>query len=206
LSTLILKIVDNSFLLLYNTHGDKMKNVNVKTNLLSIVYVAMFAAVITICAQIQIPATVPFTLQTLGVFVAAGMLGWKRGTLSVLVYILLGLVGLPVFAGFTGGVGVLFGLTGGYIIGFLFTAFIVGIMSEKLGRKLWVLAVSMVLGLLACYVFGTAWFMVIYNTSMGSMSLVTALGMCVVPFLPFDALKIAAAVVLVNRLSKIVRL
>ncbi len=177
-----------------------------KTNLLNLVYVAMFAAIITICAQIQIPTAVPFTLQTLGVFVASALLGWKRGTLSVAVYILLGLIGVPVFAGFTGGAGVLFGLTGGYIIGFLFTAFIVGIMCDKLGRKLWVLALSMTLGLLACYVFGTVWFMLIYNYTMGSISLVSALGMCVVPFLLFDAIKIAAAVVLVNRLDKVVRL
>lgn len=176
------------------------------THLLNIVYVAMFAAIITICAQIQIPASVPFTLQTLGVFVAGGLLGWKRGTLSVIIYVLLGLVGVPVFAGFTGGVGTLFGLTGGYILGFIFTALIVGIMSDKLGRKLWVLAVSMVIGLLVCYAFGTAWFMVIYNTSMGGISLGGALMMCVVPYLPFDALKIALAVVLVNRLYKIVRL
>ena len=177
-----------------------------KTNLLKLVYVAMFAAIITICAQIQIPTAVPFTLQTLGVFVASAMLGWKRGTLSVAVYILLGLIGVPVFAGFSGGAGVLFGLTGGYIIGFLFTAFIVGFMCNKLGRKLWVLALSMALGLLACYVFGTVWFMLIYNYTMGSISLVSALGMCVVPFLLFDAIKIAAAVVLVNRLDKVVRL
>ncbi len=177
-----------------------------KTNLLNLVYVAMFAAIITICAQIQIPTAVPFTLQTLGVFVASALLGWKRGTLSVAVYILLGLIGVPVFAGFTGGAGVLFGLTGGYIIGFLFTAFIVGIMCDKLGRKLWVLALSMTLGLLACYVFGTVWFMLIYNYTMGSISLVSALGMCVAPFLLFDAIKIAAAVVLVNRLDKVVRL
>ena len=177
-----------------------------KTNLLNLVYVAMFAAIITICAQIQIPTAVPFTLQTLGVFVASAMLGWKRGTLSVAVYILLGLIGVPVFAGFSGGAGVLFGLTGGYIIGFLFTAFIVGFMCDKLGRKLWVLALSMALGLLACYVFGTVWFMLIYNYTMGSISLVSALGMCVVPFLLFDAIKIAAAVLLVNRLDKVVRL
>ena len=177
-----------------------------KTNLLNLVYVAMFAAIITICAQIQIPTAVPFTLQTLGVFVASAMLGWKRGTLSVAVYILLGLIGVPVFAGFTGGAGVLFGLTGGYIIGFLFTAFIVGFMCDKLGRKLWVLALSMTLGLLACYVFGTVWFMLIYNYTMGSISLISALGMCVAPFLLFDAIKIAAAVVLVNRLDKVVRL
>jgi hypothetical protein len=110
-----------------------------KAALLDLVFVALFAAVMTVCAQIQIPfGEVPFTLQTLGVFIAASLLGWKRGTLSVIVYVLLGLAGVPVFAGFSGGIGVLFGPTGGYIIGFIFTALIVGLMTEKLGKKLWI--------------------------------------------------------------------
>ncbi len=77
-----------------------------------IVFIGIFAALIAICSWISIPTTVPFTLQTMGVFTAVGLLGGKRGSLAVLVYILLGLVGLPVFAGFSGGVGVLFGTTG----------------------------------------------------------------------------------------------
>ena len=87
-----------------------------------IVYIGFFAAVITICSWISIPASVPFTLQTMGVFAAVGILGGKRGTLAVLTYILLGAVGLPVFAGFSGGMGVILGTTGGYIAGFLFSA------------------------------------------------------------------------------------
>ena len=73
------------------------------------VYIAVFAVVMAICSWISIPATVPFTLQTFGVFLAVGVLGGKRGTLSILVYILLGAVGVPVFAGFSGGIGSLFG-------------------------------------------------------------------------------------------------
>lgn len=173
-----------------------------KAALLDLVFVALFAAVITVCAQIQIPfGEVPFTLQTLGVFIASSLLGWKRGTLSVLVYVLLGLVGVPVFAGFSGGVGVLFGLTGGYIIGFIFTALIVGLMTEKLGKKLWVEIVSMILGLAVCYAFGTVWFM--FQSKMG---LVESLLLCVVPYLIADALKIAFSAVLVNRLDKVIKL
>ncbi len=167
----------------------------------------MFAAIIAVCAQISIPVgAVPFTLQTLGVFTAAAMLGWKRGIICVLVYILLGLIGVPVFANFSGGVSALFGLTGGYIIGFIFTALAVGLMCEKLGRKLWVLVVSMIIGLLLCYVFGTAWFLIVYNLQGSSMGLGAALMTCVVPFLIPDAAKIAAAAILVNRLYKVVRL
>ena len=156
-----------------------------KSNVLSLVYMAMFVAIITVCAQIQIPMTVPFTLQTLGIFMAAAMLGWKRGLISVAVYVL----------------GVLGGPTGGYIIGFLFTALIVGLMTDFLGRKLWVLAVSMVAGLAVCYLFGTIWFMIAMHTEF-----VAALLTCVVPFLLADAAKIVVATVLVNRLDKIVKL
>ncbi|MGN1457838.1 MAG: biotin transporter BioY [Acutalibacteraceae bacterium] len=185
----------------------KPKNTK-KSVLTDMVYVAVFAAIISVLAQISIPLgiIVPFTLQTLGVFIASAMLGWKRGTLSVILYVLLGVIGLPVFAGFSGGVSVLFGPTGGYIIGFIFTALAVGFMTDKLGRKLWVLAVSMVVGLLLCYIFGTAWFIILYNMQGKVMDLITALGYCVFPFLIADGLKIIVAAVLVNRLDKIIKL
>ncbi|MDD6490000.1 MAG: biotin transporter BioY [Clostridia bacterium] len=172
------------------------------------VYAAVFTAIIAVLAQISIPLgiIVPFTLQTLGVFIASAMLGWKRGTLSVILYVLLGIIGLPVFAGFSGGAAVLFGATGGYIIGFIFTALAVGFMTDKLGRKLWVLAVSMVVGLLLCYIFGTAWFIILYNMQGKAMDIITALGYCVFPFLIADGLKIIVAAVLVNRLDKIIKL
>ena len=83
-----------------------------------LVMVALFAALIAVCAWVTVPGSVPFTLQTMGVFLAVGLLGGKRGTLAVLIYILLGCVGLPVFAGFSGGIGVILGSTGGYIVGF----------------------------------------------------------------------------------------
>lgn len=173
-----------------------------------IVYVALFTAIISVLAQISIPlgVIVPFTLQTLGVFITSAMLGWKRGTLSVILYVLLGAIGVPVFAGFSGGVSALFGPTGGYIIGFIFTALAVGFMTDKLGRKLWVLAVSMVVGLILCYIFGTAWFIILYNIQGNAMDLMTALGYCVFPFLIADGLKIIVAAVLVNRLDKIIKL
>lgn len=185
----------------------KPKNTK-KSVLTDMVYVAVFTAIISVLAQISVPLgiIVPFTLQTLGVFIASAMLGWKRGTLSVILYVLLGVIGLPVFAGFSGGVSVLFGQTGGYIIGFIFTALAVGFMTDKLGRKLWVLAVSMVVGLLLCYIFGTAWFIILYNIQGKVMDLITALGYCVFPFLIADGLKIIVAAVLVNRLDKIIKL
>ena len=164
-----------------------------------LVYMALCAALITVCAWISIPAAVPFTLQTFAVFVTAALLGPRRGTLTVLVYMLLGFIGIPVFSGFKAGIGVLFGTTGGYIIGFLFTAFIVGFFTEKFGRKIVVLALSMVLGLAVCYIFGTIWFMVLYTSANGAIALGTVLSWCVIPFFLPDAAKILVAVILVNR-------
>ena len=170
------------------------------------VYCAMFAVLIAVCSWISIPATVPFTLQTFGIFVTVGILGGKRGSVSVLIYLLLGAVGIPVFAGFKGGIGALLGTTGGYIIGFLFSALIMWGMEVLPGKKLWVLAVSMVLGLLACYAFGTIWFMVVYARTSGAIGLMTALGWCVFPFILPDVIKIALALVLSKRLAKLIRI
>ena len=97
-----------------------------------IVLIGIFAALIAVCSWISIPTAVPFTLQTFGVFMAVEVLGGKRGTLSVLVYLLLGAVGLPVFAGFTGGMGIITGSTGGYIVGFLLGAMIMWLLETVL--------------------------------------------------------------------------
>jgi len=164
-------------------------------------YVAIFAVTMAICSWISIPTTVPFTLQTFAVFLAVGVLGGRRGTFAVLVYILLGAVGLPVFAGFSGGIGILLGTTGGYIIGFLFSALLYWAMTKALGEKTPVMVAAMVLGLIVCYAFGTVWFMTVYARSSGAIGLGTALGWCVIPFIIPDLVKIALAVVLTRILK-----
>ena len=180
-----------------------MKN---KLKTTDMAYIALFAVLIAICSWISIPMTVPFTLQTFAVFLAVGVLGGKRGSLSVLIYILLGAVGIPVFSGFAGGFGVLLGNTGGYIIGFLFSALLMWAMESISGKKnLW-LALSMVLGLLVCYAFGTVWFMVVYARNSGAVGLATVLGWCVIPFIIPDLIKIALALVLSKKLRKVLRL
>ena len=184
---------------------DKMSTVAAtKSKTYDIVYIAVFAVIMAICSWISIPAAVPFTLQTFGVFIAAGVLGGKRGTLSVLVFILLGAVGIPVFANFSGGIGVLVGPTGGYIIGFLFSALVMWAMEKLPGKKSIMQIVSMVVGLVVCYAFGTAWFMVVYGKANGPVGLVTALGWCVFPFIIPDLIKIALAYVLSRKLRKYV--
>ena len=180
-----------------------MENISTKT--LSIVYCGIFVALIAICSWISIPMTIPFTLQTFAVCLATALLGTKRGTVTVLVYILLGLVGVPVFSGFKGGVSALMGPTGGYIIGFIFTAIIVGIITSKFGKGIPVLAIAMVLGILVCYAFGTIWFIYVYTNTKEPVSVMTALSWCVIPYLIPDAVKIAIAVLLTKRLDKFIK-
>lgn len=177
-----------------------------RSKIYDIVYVGVFAVLIAICSWISIPTLVPFTLQTFAVFLAAGVLGGKRGTMAVLVYVLLGAIGVPVFAGFSGGLGIILNNTGGYIIGFIFSALIMWLMETLLGRKLWVQTLSMALGLIACYAVGTAWFMVVYTRNTGAVGLATVLGWCVIPFIIPDVVKIALALVLSGRISKVIKI
>ena len=169
-------------------------------------YIALFAAVMAVCAWISVPlGDVPFTLQTFGVFAAVALLGGKRGTLAVLVYLLLGAVGLPVFSHFTGGPGALFGLTGGYILGFLLTALVMWGAEGLGGRGLPEPAACMVLGLVACYAVGTAWYMILYARTAGPVGIAVVLGRCVVPFLLPDLGKLLLALALQRRLGRAVR-
>ncbi|MBP8969258.1 MAG: biotin transporter BioY [Lachnospiraceae bacterium] len=180
-----------------------MKN----SKLTQTIFIGLFAALIAVCSQIQIPGAVPFTLQTFAVFLAGGLLGGKRGTISVIVYILLGAVGLPVFAGFKGGIGALIGTTGGYIIGFIFSmlVFVVfELLLKEKAKKIIPLGIAMVIGLIICYAFGTAWFMIVYTNTKEPIGLITALSWCVFPFIIPDIVKIALALTLTSRLKRFI--
>lgn len=172
-------------------------------------YIALMVVLISVCSWISIPSVlsmVPFTLQTFGVFCAVGLLGGWRGTVAVLIYILMGLAGLPVFSGFGGGVGYIMGPTGGYIVGFLFTALVYWLFETLLGRSLLCRIVAMVLGLAACYAFGTLWFVEVYSKANGPISVAAALAMCVFPFLLPDAIKIFLALLITGRLAPVLRI
>ena len=165
---------------------------------------ALFAALTAVCSQIQIPLpAIPINLALFAVHLCAALLAPRYAALSMAVYILLGAVGVPVFSGFRGGLDALLGPTGGYILGFLATAPITGLMMGD--GKLRRLIPAMVLGLLACYVFGTAWFMVVYTRNTGAIGLWTALGWCVFPFILPDAAKMALAALVARRLKPILR-
>lgn len=161
-------------------------------------------ALIAVCSWIQIPSAVPFTLQTFGVFLTVGLLGGKLGTMSVLAYVLLGAFGVPVFAGFSGGFGVLIGSTGGYIFGFIASALIMWLIEKIFGKNYIALICSMIVGLLVCYAIGTVWFTAVYSKNSGSISLAEALSMCVIPFIIPDIIKIALASFVVKGVQKYV--
>ena len=182
-----------------------MEAVKQRSKTYDLVYISILVVLITVCSWISIPLTVPVTLQTFGVFTAVGLLGGKRGTLAVLVYILMGAIGIPVFSGFTGGIGILAGTTGGYIAGFLFSALIMWGMEKLFGRSTLVLTGSMVLGLLVCYAVGTLWFMAVYAASSGAVGILTVLGWCVFPFIIPDIAKIVLALILTKRLSGVIK-
>ncbi len=167
----------------------------------------LFAAVTAICSWISIPlgfTPVPVNLGTLAVFLTGGLLGKKYGPISLIVYTLAGAVGLPVFSGFRGGLSVLAGPTGGYIIGYIVAALIIGLIISGMTRRerttgaaISINAFAMICGLAACYALGTAWFMISTHTPFAA-----AMVSCVIPFLPGDALKIIAATILVRKLKK----
>ncbi|MGM9662342.1 MAG: biotin transporter BioY [Oscillospiraceae bacterium] len=162
---------------------------------------ALGAALLAVSAWITIPiGAVPVTLQTFAVFLLFALLGGKLCSLATAVYLLLGAFGLPVFSGFKGGIGALMGATGGYLVGFLVAALVMWALEKPLGHGTAALAGSMVLGLLICYAFGTAWFYFVY-LGVGEVKSVGAiLAACVIPFIPVDAVKVALALLLGKRL------
>lgn len=166
------------------------------------VYIAVFSGIIAVCAWISVPAAVPFTMQTFAIFFAFEVLGGKRGTLAVLVYLLIGATGLPVFAGFSGGIGTLVTPSGGYLLGFLGSAAAMWGLERFSGRSIVRRFLIMLAGLLVCYVLGTVWFMIYYMNTTGPVGLLTVLGWCVLPFIVPDILKIVLALALGRKISR----
>ena len=151
-------------------------------------------------------AVVPFTMQTFAVFLVLLILGGKRGTMTIVVYVLLGAVGLPVFSQFGAGIGVLLGSTGGYILGFIFMGLTYRLVTGAAGRSRsgkvrWTEAAALVLGLLVLYAFGTAWYMFMYARTQGGAGLMSVLLLCVIPFVIPDLIKLALALALARRLA-----
>lgn len=168
----------------------------------------LFAAITAVCSMVSIPlpfSPVPVNLATLSVFLSGGLLGSKAGAVSQLVYVILGAAGLPVFHNFTGGLSILAGPTGGFLIGYIAAAFIVGIFAERSAPpqelKIFISfkVIGFMAGLASCYALGTIWFMYIMKANIW-----TALISCVFPFLIGDALKIVFASIIIKKLKPLI--
>lgn len=172
---------------------------NSLSNTRNLVLCAMCAAITCILAPLSIPLTggVPVSLATFSVMLSGVLLGGPLGALSQLIYVLLAAVGLPVLAGWTGGLGIVLGMTGGYIIGYIPCAWLTGLIYKKYGvtAKKPVKILSMILGMtagnIALYVIGTAWYMFITE-----MTLKASLAACVIPFIPGNIIKMAAVIII----------
>ncbi|KKH99838.1 biotin synthase [Methanosarcina sp. 1.H.T.1A.1] len=168
------------------------------SELRKMVFASLFAAMIAAGAYIKIPlpfSPVPVTMQPLFVFLAGSMLKSKWGTLSMLIYTLLGIAGLPVFAGGASGLGVILGPTGGYIIGFIIAAFVIGYLSEKSGKNDYLSnALYIGIGLVIVYVLGVA-----QLAFVAKLDLLQAITLGVLPFIIGDILKLAIAAHIASR-------
>ena len=169
----------------------------------NLVLCALFAAITCVLAPISIPiGVVPVSLATFAVMLSGILLGAKWGTLSQLIYLILGAVGLPVFSSYSGGLSKLAGPTGGYLIGYLAFVFICGLGYHRFGKgktilkKYSVMIISMIIGTVVLYAFGTIWFCLVTHTGF-----VAALATCVVPFLIGDGIKIAAVCIIAPQIE-----
>lgn len=169
-----------------NTSIDRTRN---------LILCGLFTALMAICSWIAIPTAVPFTLQTFAVFLTVLMLGPKFSAITVTCYLILGIIGLPVFAGFQSGAGIVIGPLGGYMLGFYLIC-LSGAFIRNKNRTSKLLALSA--GLIACYALGTLWFMHFY----GEDGLMAILITCVFPFVVPDIIKLVLAAMLSERLRK----
>lgn len=162
-----------------------------------LVLCAIFTAIICVFSQIVIPlGAVPLNLATFAIILCGGVLGIKYGTTATLLYVFIGVIGIPVFAGFKGGAGVLIGPTGGFIIGYLFMALLSGIAFRK-KRSILITVLILCAANTMCYIFGTYWYMLITKTG-----LLSAISACVLPFIPGDAVKVAIAYPVIVKIKK----
>ena len=166
---------------------------NQKIRTKQMVLIALMTAVTCVLGPLSIPlpfSPVPISLTNFAIFLAIFVLGMKNGTISFIIYLLLGAVGVPVFSSFRGGLQVLAGPTGGYLIGFIFLALIMGFALDHFDRKLVPTIIGMIIGMAVCYAFGTVWL-----AKLLSLSFKEGLMMGVIPYLPGDAAKIIIAVI-----------
>lgn len=149
----------------------------------------ILAAIICLLAPFSVPVgAIPISLATFAIYIVSCMVKTKISVCAVIIYILLGAVGLPVFSAFSGGLHIITGVTGGYIIGYIPCSLIIGLLTDKFENKKFVYPFSMLLGTAACYLVGILWYM--YHTE---SSFASAAAVCIIPFFVGDIIKISAA-------------
>ena len=155
--------------------------------------IAVMAAITCILGPLSIPipvSPVPISLTNLAIYLTVCLLGWKFGTISYLIYLLIGIAGLPVFSSFSSGFAKLLGPTGGYLIGFIPMAIVAGIIIDRFHQR-WIQIVAMIIGTAICYAFGTVWF-----CFQSGYTVAAALAVCVIPFIPADLIKIVIVTII----------
>lgn len=179
-----------------------------------LVLISVSAALITVCSWISIPiGAIPFTLQTMAILAVMLTAGGRRGTAAIAVYLAMGACGLPVFAGFKGGMASFAGPTGGFLIGFVFAALVYWLMEKAFFKRLmtttvktWIFGViNSLIFEIVMYTVGVIWFMTVYAAQTGPIGLATVMSLCVIPFIIPDVVKLAAAVIIGERAGKLVR-
>ena len=177
-----------------------------KSTTKDITFIALSTTIMIICSFITIPFPIPFTLQTFALFTIIGLFGIKKALVSILLYLLIGAIGFPVFSGLRGGIGILFVVPGRSLLGFLFTAPISGLLLNLLSKNgkttFPAYLLSMATGLFVCYGFGTLWYLLFYTNSTENISIVSVLSMCIFPFILPDFIKIAVSYYVVKLLKK----
>ena len=177
--------------------NDKIKNV---------IIIGINVCILTVCSWIKIPFVIPITLQTLGVYLICGIYDFKISFTSLIIYIILGLLGLPVFSSFQGGVGIILGPTGGYILSFIFVPLILEFFRKFLNSNEFILlGLSLLLSQIVIYLIGTLWFVFVYLESNNEYTFMSALITTVLPFLIFDIIKMIVSNIVIIRIKKYIR-
>ncbi len=164
---------------------------------------AIFASLTAIFSIISVPlpfTPIPINLAIISVFLSGGLLGSKLGSISQIIYVILRIIGIPLFSGISGGIGLIYSPTGGYVISYIICAGIVGLVLEKSNQSVFIYFLSMISGLIICYVFGTLWFMLITKSNF-----INALILCISPFIIADIFKIIISTSLLWKLKPLLK-
>lgn len=172
----------------------------------NLVSTALATSIIILCSWITVPiGTIPITLQTFAIFICATLLGEKKGTVSLIVYLLLGIVGLPIFSSFQSGFAVLLGATGGYLTGFIFITIIGGFFCRKFSNNTVLTYIGLITGLFLCYLSGTLWYVCVYLKNFSWSNISSVLLTCVLPYIIPDLIKMQLAIILSKKIKTVLK-